>query len=116
MSTLDRILVFGIQQRTFQEKKVFLAIFSSWTAKVLKKVLAKPNQPGLPWYIIQKFWQNTINQVFHPKLNQMVQVKLLSILSSRYILQRVGEDFGVVVTFDPKVKRKITTDKKTFKI
>ena len=27
-----------------------------------------------------------------------------SIFAFRYILQRVGEDFGVVVTFDPKVK------------
>ena len=30
-----------------------------------------------------------------------------SILAFRYILQRVGEDFGVVVTFDPKVKLKM---------
>ena len=30
-----------------------------------------------------------------------------SILACRYILQRVGEDFGVVVTFDPKVKGRL---------
>ena len=31
------------------------------------------------------------------------KVKVFNFNLKRYILQRVGEDFGVVVTFDPKV-------------
>ena len=47
--------------------------------------------------------------MIHPKPNQIISdgsKKKLDFYQflSRYILQRVGEDFGVVVTFDPKVK------------
>ena len=36
-------------------------------------------------------------------ISSFLKVKLFNFCLKRYILQRVGEDFGVVVTFDPKV-------------
>ena len=64
--------------------------------------------------------QVSLNTIIHPKSNQIISHGWHSILTSRYILQRVGEDFGVVVTFDPKVKPALNicavTHKETMRI